>query len=124
MKYRIICEINARFTKSSFRISDLNESLGICRSYFWEIFNREFGINPNRLIEFKRIVRALELIMVEQRLYDVARKSGFSNLRSFNRSFKRCFYISPSKLKKMLSHCTSQNRSKFCKSCTYKNRSN
>ena len=115
-------EIEGRIADKSFMVKDLYESMGIFRSSFWEIFSHSFGTSPGKLIEGRRMVRALKLIVIEHRLSDVARKSGFSNLRSFTRAFKRQFNICPRDFKKMLLDCALQNRSNYCDSCMYKNR--
>ena len=119
MDFRVKIEkkIEGRIADKSFTVKDLYESMGIYRSSFWEIFSHSFGTSPGKLIEGRRMVRALKLIVIEHRLSDVARKSGFSNLRSFSRAFNRQFKINPGNFKKMLKRCARKRRSRFCDSC-------
>ncbi len=72
-------------------------------SHFHKIFKNTLGESPIDFINMERIKFAKQLLKTtNDRISDVAYKSGFNNVSYFNRQFKKVENISPSAYKKEL----------------------
>ena len=78
------------------QISDIAAELGLSRSYFSRIFKQHMTISPQEYLVSYRLETAA-LLLVEQGLSqkEAARRTGYSDICTFSRMFKRKYGISP-----------------------------
>ncbi len=85
-------------------VSDVADSLHISRYHIAHIFRQKLNTTYNEYITAKRIEYASLLLRSEElSIIDVAYKSGFNSIRSFNRNFLKYHGISPNDYKKLKS---------------------
>ena len=71
------------------------------KKYFSTYFHSKTGVRFVDWISWVRISHAMELIRREDRAISlVAEASGFSDLRTFERAFKKCTGVTPTEYKK------------------------
>ena len=71
------------------------------KKYFSTYFHSKTGVRFVDWISWVRISHAMELIRRENRPISlVAEASGFSDLRTFERAFKKCTGVTPTEYKK------------------------
>lgn len=81
----IAAEIKARLDKAA-----SPEDVGLTPRRMSEIFKQEYGVTPKGYADARRLDTAKELLTTTQeRIIDVAYRSGFSSLAAFNRPFKQ-----------------------------------
>jgi len=104
-------QIRNNFFNFSFDVHLLSEKLNLSESYLREIINLHFNCSPHHLIETIRLEEAVRLLNNNDlKIYSIASRVGYSNLRTFRRSFYKRFSISPQCLKDLI--LNSENQSK------------
>ena len=92
--------IEEHFT-SDISLHGMAKELGYNYEYLSREFNRTLGVNFKNLVNQYRSERARHLIKnTSDSLTDIASKSGFQSIRSFNRVFKEHMGILPSEMRK------------------------
>ncbi|MBQ7624941.1 MAG: helix-turn-helix transcriptional regulator [Clostridia bacterium] len=77
------------------------EKCGVSPEYFRALFKKEFGVSPLKYIDRLRLERASELLREGMcTVSDAAELSGFSDVSSFSRAFRRFFGVSPAEARK------------------------
>lgn len=89
--------IDEHFTDIHIECEDLAKRCEISHVYLSKLFNRHFGVSPNKYILIKKLEYACDLL--NDRTYKVtkvAKLCGFSNEYYFSKTFKKHFGVSPS----------------------------
>lgn len=84
----------------SFGVEMLADLLHISPSFLRENTQANFGVSPHRLIERRRIQRALILWPQYRYLHELARAVGFQSVRTFRRAFRIHVGMTPSEYQK------------------------
>ena len=88
--------IEENFHDYSLSVAMLSDQLGFTPGYLTTIFKEHYGVSIGNFIEEKRLTHALSLIKISsESINDVARKSGYRNMNTFYKAFKRFYGISP-----------------------------
>jgi AraC family transcriptional regulator len=78
-------------------IEDVARSAQISEYQFFRLFKAVFGITPYQFILQKRLELGCELLQTGQSsISDIALKTGFADIFSFSKAFKKRFGVSPS----------------------------
>ena len=71
-------------------------------SYLSDVFSKTIGISPIKFINRKRIENAQELLLsTSLTLYEIARKTGFSDEYYFSRTFNKIVGQPPGEYRRM-----------------------
>jgi YesN/AraC family two-component response regulator len=82
-------------------LSELAQSVSICKDRFIRLFHKETGVTPTEYIMRKKILRAQILLTVKnQSVKQVALELGYPNVSYFIRVFHKITGMSPLKFKK------------------------
>lgn len=101
---RIIDYLNQHF-REKITLDDLADVTGYNKSYISQIMKQNLGINYYEYLTRVRMREAIfSLTNTNQRISDIAFANGFSDVKSFNTSFKDRFGKSPSQYRKLLIH--------------------
>ena len=79
----------------------LAETVQYSRAHFIQEFTKAYGISPQKYVVKVRISRAIQMLMNNEKIYNIAYKVGYDNPKSFARAFKRETGISPQKYKEI-----------------------
>ena len=80
-------------------LSDLAQSVGMCRSKLHRCFNSVYGISPFDYLRKQRLDKAIRLLKDEKiSVTEVAYSVGYPNLSHFAKTFKKHVGVSPSQL--------------------------
>lgn len=93
--------IHQHYKKEQISIENLARMTSLSEPYFRKLFKRIYQISPNRYIINLRLEYAAQLL--QSRLYtiaEVSEKSGFNDVKYFERLFKQKFTITPGAYKK------------------------
>ena len=91
-----IYHMNMHYFKSDINIQSLADSMGLNRSYFYEIFKLKTGLSPKEYLTQLRIQKACEyLLMPQATITSVAYSVGYEP-STFSRAFKSVMGINPS----------------------------
>ena len=83
---------------------DIAASVNLSRSYMSEIFTHTYGIPPHEyLVQFRLSVAKNMLLNTKLSVTEIAEKTGFRDIFSFSRIFKRELEISPAKYRQKYS---------------------
>ena len=69
-------------------------------SHLFRSFKQVFGISPYQYVLQRKLERSAELIIKGKSVTDVAHSTGFSDVASFSKAFKKCYGSSPMQWKK------------------------
>lgn len=98
--YRIFSFVEKEFA-SDCSLLRLSEQIGYDYSYLSRYFKKTIGISFNAYVNHYRLSHACYLLEnTSESILQCALDSGFSSLRSFNRSFKESFHITPTQYRK------------------------
>ena len=101
---QILDHVSANF-KSDISLRDIAHQLGYSYHYLSRIFNNTLGINFKSLLNICRMEYAIPLLEYSQTpIGDIAYKSGFQNLRSFNNNCKLIYGKTPRDIRKTSQH--------------------
>ena len=79
------------------------------RAHFIQEFTKAYGISPQKYVVKVRISQAIQMLMNNEKIYNIAYKVGYDNPKSFARAFKRETGISPQKYKE-INHLNFNNK--------------
>lgn len=88
----LLDELKKDSVENKITLDKLANMLGYNSSYIWHFFKVNIGINFHDFLTRVRIREAtLELAKTNHSISDIALAHGFSNVKSFNKSFKESF---------------------------------
>ena len=91
--------MDANFMKDP-KISEVAQIAMMAEHFFFRNFKQAFNISPYQYILSRKIEYARELILKnEQNIGQIALFTGFSDIHTFSKAFKRQVGISPSMIK-------------------------
>lgn len=80
-------------------IEELSKMAGYNEEYFIRFFKQNVGLTPHQYIMSYRLKEAKILLKTTATITEIARITGYSDIKSFSRSFKKFFNMSPSHYK-------------------------
>lgn len=79
----------------------LAEQFNLSESYFYAIFQQQFGISPQKYVQARRLQQLrFQLLHSRKGLTTLAEELGFADASSLSRAFKRHFHCTPGQLRK------------------------
>jgi len=78
----------------------LSRKAGYNEQYFIRLFREEMGVSPHQYIIGCRMKEARKLLKSQRSVSDIARMTGFSDLKCFSRTFRKIHGISPMEYRK------------------------
>lgn len=81
-------------------IDSLSRKAGYNEQYFIRLFKEKFGITPYQFIIGYRMKEARKLLKSQLTISEIAEKTGYSDVKSFSRAFRKNNGISPSDFRK------------------------
>lgn len=91
----IIAYLNSHF-RESIQLSDLASIFSTSRQYISTIFHRELGVPLSEYLLKLRLNESVRLLLTtDKTITEIATRSGFPNLKSFNQFFRAKYGISP-----------------------------
>ncbi|WP_372775460.1 helix-turn-helix domain-containing protein [Mangrovibacterium sp.] len=94
------------YLNSEIRITELCKRMITNRTYLSRLINEEFGLSFSDFINSYRVRYAGELLAADKdetlSIAQVAEKSGFGSLSSFNRAFRKAMGVGPGSFRKSL----------------------
>lgn len=98
---KVIQSIELNIDKNDFSVEELGAFVGLNRTTFFYKIKSLTGYSPVEFIRDIRIKRAAQLISSNQLLIkEIAYMTGFSDIKYFNKSFKKKYGISPMEYRK------------------------
>jgi len=94
--------IKTHLTEKNISIDSLADVACMSSSHFHKQFKNTLGISPIDYINSERIKFSKQLMLTNDRINDIAYKSGFNSVSYFNRQFKKHELIAPSHYKKAI----------------------
>jgi len=96
-KENVLDILDDNFRKINFNVTKFASEFNFTAPYFWEKCNILFGENPKVLIDRKRVdnIKMLLLEYKELSLAKIVRNSGFANLNTLRKVFKRVEGVNP-----------------------------
>ena len=95
---RLVQYIDANYTDCDLCLMSLETHFNCASSTMRSLFKEEMNITITGYIEQKRMQRANELLLQNQKpIKDIALECGFSNANSFYKAYKRVYGCSPTK---------------------------
>lgn len=85
--------------ESQITITNLSKIAGYNEQYFIRIFKKTVGLTPHQYIISFRLKEAKKLLEKDMSITQIAGKTGYSDIKSFSRSFKAKFSQSPTDFK-------------------------
>ena len=81
-------------------LSQISEESNLSRFYFSRLFRKTTGMNFNNYLNRFRIEKAEEKIRTTRKpIIEIAYETGFSSIRTFNRSFRSIMECNPQSLR-------------------------
>jgi len=99
---KIEAAIRLKYRDRNFCVEMLAQELVISKSHLREFVCINYLMSPQKLIETIRLEHAIELLARDEKIYIVASKAGYCNIRSFRRAFLSRLGIIPSKYRLIL----------------------
>ncbi|MES2240022.1 MAG: two-component regulator propeller domain-containing protein [Bacteroidota bacterium] len=98
---KVIQIIEENIDNNDFSVEDLGVSVGLNRTTFFYKIKSLTGYSPVEFIRDIRIKRAAQLITTNQLLIkEIAYMTGFSDIKYFNKSFKKKYGVTPMEYRK------------------------
>ncbi len=98
MKDKIINIVQENFTDPNFDVNKLAEKLNINRSYLYRKVIRKNNCSPHRLLENKRLEKAIELLINGEKVTYVCFQAGFTTPKGLRYAMKKRLGITPKEL--------------------------
>ncbi len=95
--YRLVNYMEKHYTEN-ITLDNLAEELFVSKYYLSRIFNDRLGMNFNDYLNNLRVRYAIELLNKDKSIASICYESGFNNLRTFNRAFKKATGKTPKEL--------------------------
>ncbi len=90
---------------NTLNIDIISKKAGYSKWYFQRVFKLYMGCTISNHIRRRRLSKsALDLIISDNLIIDIAIKYQFNSLQSYNRAFKRTFKLSPKQYRKKFSN--------------------
>jgi len=89
----------AEHVKEMITVDELSKLAGYNVQYFVRLFKRNIGCSPYQYIINYRLNEARKLLKTDMPITQIAKMTGYSDIKSFSRSFKKKFGLSPSMFK-------------------------
>lgn len=90
--------IDAHFTEPDLSAKEIARAADISESYLYQLFREEIGMSPKEYILKCRLQNACALLKTRYyKVYEVAEKCGFPDVKYFETIFKRNIGVSPGK---------------------------
>jgi len=86
--------------KEQIQLSDISKSCNLSQYYFAHVFKDITNTTFNNYLTTYRLEKALKSLSSGEKIINVAYECGFTNLRTFNRTFKKVYNMTPSEYKK------------------------
>jgi AraC-like DNA-binding protein len=90
----------------TFCVETLADKLQISPSFLRELTRKYFNKTPHQYIESRRLQRALSLLPLHKRIYEICKLVGYNCVRSFRRAFTLAFGMTPSEYRVKILHMT------------------
>ncbi|MFH1512553.1 MAG: AraC family transcriptional regulator [Bacillota bacterium] len=81
-------------------LSRLSAIAGYNGQYFIRLFRQSIGVTPYQYIISHRLQAAKKLLAKNESITRVADQTGYRDIKSFSRAFKKCFGMTPSAFRK------------------------
>lgn len=98
---RIAEYISSNYSNQNLTTDSICEHMNCSKSYISKLFKNEYNLSIYEYIQKTRIEKAKELLMGKIPINQIYINVGFSNQRTFNRTFKNYENMSPSEYKKV-----------------------
>lgn len=96
----------ARNFKNNLSLEQMSQELGYSASSLSKVFSGTFHTNFNRYLNNIRLEYACSLLKhTKQSIIEVSENAGFNSLRTFNRSFKDTYHITPRDYRSQTDRC-------------------
>jgi YesN/AraC family two-component response regulator len=96
IKQGIIEFIENNYMNDSLSVSVTAEKFGYSTTFLVRLFNNFFGMGVLDYIQKVRIKKACEIILSDNyNMADIAEKVGYTNITTFNRTFKKVMGVTP-----------------------------
>ena len=93
--------LQERYRDPGLRIGDLAKACFVSEVYFRNVFRQHFGKSPKKMLDELRFRHACDLLTSEYYTQaEVARRSGFEDVKFFRTAFKKHMGITPGEYKK------------------------
>lgn len=89
----------AEHIEKNITIADLSGMVGYNEQYFIRLFKQAVGLTPYQYIISYRLKEAKILLRKDISITQIAKMTGYSDIKSFSRSFKENFGLSPTNFK-------------------------
>ena len=100
----LLAYIVKNFKNNGLSLKGMADDLGVSAPYLSSIFSKKIGINYTDFLNSYRIRHAQQQIKnTTMHIIDIAYESGFKDVRTFNRVFKKITGLTPSAYKKSTS---------------------
>jgi len=80
-------------------VEELSRLAGYNVQYFVRIFKRNIGCSPYQYITSYRLKEARKMLRTDAPITEIAKKTGYNDIKSFSRSFKKKFGVSPTEFR-------------------------
>jgi len=90
----------AEHVKDDITVYKLSSLSGYNTQYFVRLFRECTGLTPYQYIISYRLKEAIKFLRTDISVSQIANMTGFSDIKTFSRSFKQHFSLSPSKYRK------------------------
>lgn len=109
---RAIRHIEKNF-KEELNLEELAEKFNYSSSYLSKLFKTELGINFYEYLIRCRLQHAVSDLGGERKIADIAMENGFSDVRAFNKMFRRHFGATPSEYRSQLKESSQDLKGQF-----------
>ena len=96
--------INSNYTKQ-IRLEQVAKHAIVHKNYFCFLFKKHVGCTYYSYLNMLRLKHACTLLLsTEQTIKEIALNSGFLDISTFNKAFKKAFALTPSEYKRQATH--------------------
>lgn len=86
----------AEHMEENMTVETLSKKIGYNEQYFIRLFKKNVGLTPYQYIIIYRLKEAKKMLKAGLTISQIAKLTGFSDIKSFSRTFKERFGLSPS----------------------------